>query len=168
MVGRIIWITLGIILFILSSCGGQGEGSVRKMSTADKETLLWAAKHRILWSGFEDDFQKCRFAIVGIYRKLEIEEFDDWGIYHLKITIEPLVALKGRLDRKVIYLYVYSPAEQGFGYRENYGNTFLLFLKEDIFNNGRFVESYDFISAAKLPICIVSYDQGIELSGNSS
>lgn len=151
--GRIIWMTLGVIFLILSSCGGPGEGSGRKISAAEKDMLLWAARHSLIWSRYEDDFLKCRFAIVGRYRKLEIEDFDEWGIYHVKITIEPIVALKGRLDRKVIYLYVYSPVEQGFGYSQRYGDTFLIFLNEDIFNKGRFVETYDFISAVKLPVC---------------
>lgn len=152
MSGRLVRLLLGLSLLVICSCGGPDVGTANGVDKVTPAVLLRVAQGEIWETGLEGRFAKCDLAVVGIYRKMDIVSFDYLGIYNYRLTIEPVGVLKGELKRDVIYLQVHSPGMQGFGHEESFGKAFLLFLKEDEFNDGLFAEPSDYISAVKLPI----------------
>jgi hypothetical protein len=150
--GRFARLLLGGAFLVICSCGGSDVGTANGIESVTPAVLLPVAEGHIWETGLEGNFAECDLAVVGIYRKMDIVAFDYMGIYNYRLTIEPVGVLKGQLNRNFIYLQVHSPGMQGFGHEENFGKAFLLFLKEDEFNDGLFAEPSDFISAVKLPI----------------
>ena len=152
MSGRLVRLLLGLSLLVICRCGGPDVGTATGVESVTPAVLLRVAEGEIWETGLEGRFAECDLAVVGIYRKMDIVVFDYMGIYNYRLTIELVGVLKGELKRDVIYLQVHSPGMQGFGHEESFGKAFLLFLKEDEFNDGLFAEPSDYISAVKLPV----------------
>lgn len=150
--GRFVWLLWVFAFLVLCRCGEPDAGTANGVESVAPAELLRVAQGEIWETGLEGRFAECDLAVVGIYRKMDVVAFDYLGIYNYRLTIEPVGVLKGELKRDVIYLQVHSPGMQGFGHEESFGKAFLLFLKEDEFNDGLFAEPSDYISAVKLPI----------------
>jgi hypothetical protein len=124
--------------------------SSNSKSDADIEKILLVARKKIEELKLDGILIKSQLAIVCIYKKKEILEYDSIGILNFQLTFVPIAILKGTAKTEKIYIHVHSPGLSKFGYDENYGKKFLIFLTNDQFGDGHYAEGYDFIKAVIL------------------
>jgi hypothetical protein len=140
MINKIFLIIFSLI-FICEGC--QINRTEELKSDAKPEEVLNFTHKKIEKLKLKDLFQKSKLVFIGRYEKVERIGKSDGGYFYVyyKIGIYPLFVLKGNVQKKTVNFIFLCATTPGFGYENNYGKRFLIFLDSDKFKQDNFIGS---------------------------
>ncbi len=150
-ISKIILILFIFLILTFHGCQKSYKENQDLLTEKSLEHIIQAAQNEFFNFIKEKSPTSIKYALIGMYKKMEYIQYDNIGIINFQIEIEPIVYLKGNLGNQTIYVNVHSANMSGFGHSENYGRLFVIFLSEDEYNDRHFAEVIDFIKAKKLP-----------------
>lgn len=150
-ISNIVLVLLIFLILSFLSCQQNQNENQDLLTEKSLENIVQEAQKEFLNIIKEKSPNSIKYALVGMYKKMDYIQYDNIGILNFQIEIKPIAYLKGDLGNETIYVNVHSANMSGFGHSENYGRLFVIFLSEDEYNDRHFAEVIDFIKAKRLP-----------------